>query len=389
MAQMEIITMSDEQTFSVRLDYGQSLWWDDWDYHTTVSLNEYTIGIGPLGPSLSFKHQLTKEEKVDLVKSLSGQPAPHWQHLPLNLYDVIVEISNKALRGSQLVDSALRNIPKCYRLPRSKFDKFLVNNQPHCSTIRWYLSDQDKLDVAESMPAKDKQCRVVTENIVHLPFPEYFDRKQTHITNEESKEIERSMLGQVETNPSKIMFAEAYAKYTELEFKSSVLLLCTSMEIGIKAFISERSDSISSYLLNNLQSPPVENLLELAIKYCGLNVPKQFKEWVKDLRVRRNSIAHKPKQAEVGTLELARWISISEAILAAIDGHEVDELIGQLVKPTGEKAKTKFKEESMGVVLRRESYREMPDYHILMDTGVTWRIKKDSFSKLKDQALRP
>lgn len=381
--------MSDKQTFSIRLDYGQNLWWDDWDYRTTVNSDKYVIGIGPIGPSISFKHSLTKQQKIDLVESLGGKPAPHWQHLSLNLYNVIVEISDKALRGAQLIDNALRSIPKCYRLPRSKFDMFYLNNQPHCSTIRWVLSDSDKIDVASSMPPKDKKCRVVTDKVVHLPFPEFFDRKQTHITNDESKSIEKLMSSNVKTDPSKIMFAEAYAKYTELEFQSSALLLCTSVEIALKTYISKNSDATSSYLLNNLQSPPVESLLELSIDHCKLDVPKQFKEWITNLRVRRNLIVHTPKQTQIGVMELARWISISEAILAAIDGQTVDKMIGQLVKPIGEKAKTKFKAGSIGVVLRRESYKDMPDYHVLMDTGVTWRINRESFSKVKDQNLKP
>jgi hypothetical protein len=381
--------MSEEQTFSIRLDYDQNLWWEDWDYRKTIDSGEFIISIGLIGPTISFKHFLTKQQKIDLVRSLSDQPAPHWQHLPLNLYDVIVDISKKALRGSQLIDCALRTIPKCYRLPRSKFEMFYLNSQPHCTTIRWILSDLDKIDVADSMPTKEQQSRVVTDNVVYLPFPEYFERKQTHITNEESQLIENIMTCDIETDPSKIMFSEAYAKYTELEFQSSVLLLCTSIEVGLKAYISKNSDEISSYLLNNLQSPPVENLLELSIEHCQLSVPNQFKEWLKNLRVRRNLIAHAPRQTKIGVMELARWISVSEAILAAIDGHVIDKMIGMLVKPVGEKAKIKFKSETVGVILRKEPYMEMPDYHVLMDTGVTWRMNKQSFSKLKDQRLKP
>ncbi len=374
--------------FSVRLDYESHLWWEDYDYRKILDVDGITVGISPIGISLSCEYTIKKEDKISLAKSLSETAAPHWQNIPLKQHSTIINIANLIHAASTKVDMALRKIPKCYRLPKPSYGQFYLNQQPHCEVIYWNLDDKDREDLSEVLSNIEDANRIVTSKSIILPFPIYYDRQQIHINEMESKIVEDTILSETNVIPYKQLFSEAYARFTKREYETSVLLLVTAIETGLKSFIGNSAGDLLVFMLDKMASPSLENLYTAAIDYCDLNTPRQYFAWLTNLRVKRNSIAHKANQTTIEPLELARWLAIVEAILGSMESHSVDDRIGCLVSPVGEKAKLKFSKGSRGVVLRREEYRDMPDYHILMETGETWRMNLSSFKVEKKQDIK-
>lgn len=374
--------------FSVRLDYESHLWWEDYDYSTTLNVDGITVRIGPGGISLSCEYSINKEDKISLAENLLGTVAPHWQSIPLKQHSIVIDIANLIHGASTKVDMALRKTPKCYRLPRPNYGQFSLNQQPHCEVINWALDDKDREDLKEVLSKTDDKDRIVNSKSILLPFPVYYDRKQIHLNEMESKIVENAIISETSIVPYKQLFSEAYERFTNREYETSVLLLATSIETALKSFIGSTSGDLLVFMLDRMASPLLENMYTAAIDYCALKAPRQYIEWLTNLRIKRNLIAHKANQTAIEPLELARWLAIVEAILGSMEAHSVDDKIGYLVRPIGDKAKLNFAEDSRGVVIRREEYRDMGSYHVLMETGETWRMNLSSFKVEKEQKIK-
>lgn len=62
-------------------------------------------------------------------------------------------------------------------------------------------------------------------------------------------------------------------------------------------------------------------------------------------------------------------------------------MIGFIVQPKVEKAIEKFPKDSKGVVIRREVLYKENSYHIILDTGETWRFGENTFDKCEEQSF--
>jgi hypothetical protein len=362
----------------VRLDYGSELWLEDWDY---CSRNEYsgvTVDITGHGISLSLQVALSKDDKLGIASGLHNAVAPHWQNIPVAQHRALIAISERIYAEADHVDMALRSIGKCYRLPAPQFSKFLLNQKPHCAVMTWILDDADREDLEPVLIKKQEHSSVVTDQFILLPFPVNYDRKQIYLDEEDVRNFER-LIGRAEVIPYKQMYSEAYARFIARQHDAAVLMLATAVETAMKAYIASIGGSLLEYMLDKMASPSLENLFVASVDHCGLKAPADFKSWLNALRVKRNEIAHKSKYTYVDPLEVGRWIAVVEAILSSIDGKIPDSLIGQVVEPVGPNVREKFPVEVKGVILRNEPYKTMPQYHVLMSTGETYRMNETSF----------
>lgn len=365
----------------VRLDYGSNLWLEDWDYQ---SRNEYCgviVDVTPIGILLSLEIGLSKEDKIGIANGLLNSVAPHWQQIPVAQHKALFEISNRIYKATDRVDMALRSIGKCYRLPKPQYSKFFLNQQPHCDVMTWILDEADQKDLEEVLKKEQENKQVVTNQVITLPFPINYDRKQVCLDPEEVKKFEM-LVDDAEVIPYKQMYSEAYARFTARQHDAAVLMLATSAETALKSYISEKGGALMQYMLDKMASPSLENLFIASVEHCGLKAPDGFKKWLSALRTKRNEIAHKSTYTDIDPLEVGRWVAVVEAIMSAIDGGSVDSSIGLVVVPIGPKAKEKFSCETVGVILRMEPYASMPPYHVLMSTGETYRMNESSFEVL-------
>lgn len=372
----------------VRLDYDSNLWLEDHNYSSRNEYSGVVVDLTPIGIYLSVEVKLGKDDKIGIASGLHNTVAPHWQNIPVPQHQALIDISRRIYDVTDRVDMALRSIRKCYRLPAPQYSKFYLNQQPYCDVMQWILNDEDRLDLAEILSKAQEHTNVVSNKLITLPFPRNYDRKQIHLNPDEVAKFEL-LVGDSKVIPYKQMFAEAYARFTARQHDATVLLLATSLETALKVYISEKGGALLQYMLDKMASPSLENLLVASMDYCGLNAPKDFKKWIASLRLKRNEIAHKPTITDVDPLEVGRWIGVVEAILSAMEGETIDDSIGLIISPIGKKAKEKFSNGTMGVILRMEPYISMPPYHVLMSTGETYRMNKSSFEIVANHKFNP
>jgi len=165
------------------------------------------------------------------------------------------------------------------------------------------------------------------------------------------------------------------------------MILATSIETALKWWLIEKGDPISEYLITNIQSSPIDKLYSCARKNTEIKLPKYFGSWLVQLRNSRNDIAHRPINKDIHPLEVARWFAVGEAILGAFEGIIIEPMVGFIVEPIGEKANEKFPPDSIGLVLRRETLYKENSYHVVLDTGETWRFGENAFKKSENQSF--
>ena len=366
---------------TARLDYGSNLWLEDWDYRSRNEYSGVVVDITPIGIHLSLELEISKENKIGIASGLHNSFAPHWQNIPVAQHQTLIDIARAIYNATDKVDMALRSINKCYRLPAPQYSKFLLNQQPHCDIMTWALDDIDRNDLEEILNNAQEHNRVVCEKSIILPFPVNYDRKQIHLSPEEVTRFETSV-DDAKVIPYKQMYSEAYSRFTARQHDTAVLLLATAAETALKSHISEKGGGLVQYILDKMASPSLENLFVASVEHCGLKAPLVFKKWLTTLRHQRNDIAHKPTITDINPLQLGRWIGVVEALMASMEGTDINECIGLVVSPVGPKALEKFSQETVGVVLRVEPYASMPPYHVLMSTGETYRMNESSFQVL-------
>ena len=332
-----------------RLDYGSNLWLEDWDYRSRNEYSGVVVDITPIGIHLSLEIELSKENKIGIASGLHNSVAPHWQNIPVAQHQTLIDIARSIYNATDQVDMALRSINKCYRLPAPQYSKFLLNQQPHCDIMTWALDDIDRNDLEEILNNAQEHNRVVREKSIILPFPVNYDRKQIHLSPEEVTRFE-TLVDDAKVIPYKQMYSEAYSRFTARQHDTAVLLLATAAETALKSYISEKGGGLVQYILDKMASPSLENLFVASVEHCGLKAPVVFKKWLAALRNQRNDIAHKPTITDVNPLQLGRWIGVIEALMASMEGTDIDEYIGLVVSPVGPKALEKFSRETVGVV---------------------------------------
>lgn len=354
----------------------------EWDKHTVI--------FGVHGFSVTTEFDIKDDEQLLLIECLAKkepQLPPHWQALTPDLHRLVERITGQILEAAITADNCLRKLPKGLRLSPLKFSKRRTQAGQIFPVIRWQFSKKEQEQFMPIFETYGPDATQAYKSGIDIPMPLHFERRQVHLTEEEVHQVGNYLYQPSRSQPFRSLYAIALENFVNRSYDSAVLILATSIETALKWWLIENSDPISNYLLTNVQSPPIDKLYSCARKNTEIELPKIFGGWIVNLRNARNDIAHKPLGKEIKSLELARWFAVGEAILSAFEGHSIDPLIGSIVEPIGEKANKNYPSDSRGVVLRREVLYGENSYHIVLDTGETWRFGEKAFEKSKNQSF--
>lgn len=380
-------------TITAGSGYDAQLWLDhDLGHRSfTFKWDKHTIIFGVQGISVTTEFAISLDDQEALIKCLANkdtQLPPHWQTLTPDLHRLVERMTDQIFEAATIADNCLRKLPKGLRLSPLEFSKRRTQAGQIFPVISWRFSQDEQERFLPLFEAYGIDATRAYKSGIDIPMPLHFERKQVHLTEEEVNQV-GDYLGQPSRpQPFRSLYAIALENFINRSYDSAVLILATSIETALKWWLIKNSDPIADYLLTNVQSPPIDKLYSCARKNTEINFPKTFGAWIVNLRNARNDVAHKPLGKEIDSLELARWFAIGEAILSAFEGHSIDPLVGSIVEPIGEKAIKNFPPDSHGIVLRREVLYEENSYHIVLDTGETWRFGEEAFKKSKNQSFQ-
>jgi len=370
--------------------YDGQLWLDHEIDNKSFSFNweTHTVTLNTHGFSISTEFELTKDQIVKLVECLAKKDPtlpPHWQSLTPELHRLVEQMVESILEGANKADNCLRKLPKGVRLSPLHIRKRRTAAGQVFPVIHWQFSDDERKLVAPILENLGKDATNGYKGGIDIPMPTHFERRQVHLTEEEVSLVKTCFENESSREPFRALYSIALDNFVNRSYDSAVMILATSIETALKWWLVENGDPISEYILTNVQSPPIDKLYSCARKNTKIGLPKNFNQWIVKLRNARNDVAHKPVESKLNPLQVARWFAIGESILGALAGQEIDSMIGFIVKPVGEKANEKFPKDSKGVVLRREVLYKENSYHIVLDTGETWRFGEKTFEKCEEQ----
>ncbi len=297
---------------------------------------------------------------------------PTWGTLTLDVQRTVQRIEKQVWTVACFVDYCFRRSPKGIRLTSLKLPKRHVNQSQAFPVMQWEFSEEEK------------ERLIQDRNSVMIPFS-VFEHKQIHMLAEEVNEVFEHIDNATEVPPYWALYGIAWENFSKNKsYDSAILILATSIETALKSCLKENGDKIANYLIENMASPSLDRLYLCAQYHTPHNFPEHFRKWLIQLAKARNFIAHKPREAQIDVLQIARWFALGEAILKAITDKENDPLVGYLIKPVGERAEDNFPPDTRGVVLRREELYKTGEesLHVIFDSGVSWYFRENTYSKL-------
>lgn len=174
------------------------------------------------------------------------------------------------------------------------------------SNFQWHLSEAEQKSLKTDV-------EVIRLPRAHHPF---FFRRQ--VTEEEMKTLaSRVTHKKPQETPHLVLFAVAYDNYWERGYRVATISLAASAEICIKHFLARVSTNDTvTYLLENIQSPPVSKLVAHAAKTYGLSISTDDRDALTKLAERRNKLVHGSSKARTPTLEeVDRWFEAVRSLL--------------------------------------------------------------------------
>jgi len=344
------------------------------------------------GMSVSCEVELSDEEKNSLLNCLVKDTIDHishWQNLTPDVHRTVQKIEAKLLKLAGLADFGFRTIPKGIRLPPAKIVKVNLNQSQAFPVMNWKLSDDEKVKLSEVISEFSPEAKSKYEKgFVQIPVSNSFSQKQIFLDDTEVETAFQNISSANSIPPFWTLYGLAWENFSQNKsHDAAILILATSIETALKWCLMEQGDEISNFLIENTQSPPLKMLYKCICQNTDFNLPEHFSGWLHQLSSARNFVAHKPKGFEIDFLLMGRWFAIGEAILKAIIGEDNDPHVGYLVKPIGERAYEKFTDDALGVILRKEAFRNTQEekMHVLMDTGETYYFSDNSFELLPDK----
>jgi hypothetical protein len=288
-----------------------------------------------------------------------------------------------------MIDGCIRQTFKGIRLePLQLVPRFLSQSQSF-PVVDWNLTSEERNRLSSIYSTHPEEVRRKYDQSIAIPRPISFDRRQVFLDDSELDHIGDLLTQPDMVQPYRELHAIAWERIRERAFAPAILILATAVETALKSWLIQHSDGIGGHLLQKMQSPPVEELLSVAIDKTGLSLPAIYKTWLVDLRKARNDVAHKPQPSiNINPLEVVRWFAISEAMFNAMQGVHSDPWVGCLVEPIGGKATEHFQPDTRGVVLRREELYGENSLHVLLDTGQTYRFGPGSCKQCTEQRIK-
>lgn len=367
--------------FFINIDYKGRLF--DTDQPETITWGDFTIHLGMGDLNLSTEYVLTQKEKVGLLSSLANKPSPpHWQSLDYNLHELVLRIADKLREGLTEVDRQLRQDSSAIRLPTAIFRRVDINHSHH--VIYWNYDEQDLSDLESALEKLGSDTPKHVNKGLQLPLPSPFEERQVHFTPQQIEALRQRLQADnpSATPPSYGLLSIAWDSYTKHSFGTATIILAVSIETLLKWMLVQDSEEVTSYLIDNIPSPPLTKLLKAARSYKQLHVPEKFQSWVQKLMEARNNCVHKPNQQSVKWFEFGRWYAMGESIIRAINNEEINTWIGEYVELTS--SKSPEINGKQGVVLRWEvDYGDQSSFHILLSDSTTIRAQENTLKSIE------
>ena len=378
---------------SAQINYNHDLWLD-YEIHMNsyqFNLGECVIDLGPSGQAVNADVILSDDVKRRLCKALAREEPslpPHWQSVPPDLQRTVEKMASLLIDAANSFDNCLRQLPKATRLSPVNFELARTNGAQHFPFFYWHFDDKDKELLSPIFEELGKKAINGYKHGIQIPMPRHFDRMQVHLNTKDITDLKQFAQSPPETDPSKKLYGVALENFVQRSYAAAVLMVATSVETALKRFLINNGDEIATYLVANIQSPPIEKLYSCARKHAGMNLPKEFTIALQGLRSARNDTAHKSQSSVLKPLLVARWFAVGEAIVTYQVAQESDALVSKLVRAIGEKAEKNYPPTAKGVILRKEHRGDQDWYHIVMDTGEARRFRIDEFTVCKDQEIK-
>lgn len=374
------------------VDYNSGLWLDHklGERSYTLKWGENELVIHVAGLSVATIFSLSDDAKIELFEALvKDDPThpPQWQDVPPTLQRIVDAMAIQLVDAASAADRSIRGLAKGTRLSPLKFRQFRTSSNQEFPVFYWIFSEEEKLLLSPIIEKIGSKAAESYKRHLAIPMPRHFERRQAHLTETEINKIQELLISDAESEAFRNLYALALESFIGRSYDSAVLILATSIEAALKSYLVRSGDGIADYLLSNIQSPPIDKLYACARKQANMDLPKGFGAWLVGLRDARNSVAHKPRLQTFPPLLISRWFAMGEAILSYMAGNAPDPLVGKLVEPIGDKAPEKFPENARGVILRRELLYDEHSYHVVIDTGETWRFGESKFRVCDDQNI--
>jgi hypothetical protein len=367
-----------------------------------IEWGNYKAKINEIGITLFVNFELSKKEKALLFKVIAKNmnkqeeqykinlPVyyPHWNLIPPELQKKIFELNEQLHTGARQLDQFLRKNNKALRLPIYRFNEIPPNQSPKWNVGFWNLKDENLELFKNTIVSLGSLTTKRVAQSIPIPFPDSLKGRHVQLDENDIKFFQKLAS---ETEPEQVppfssLFGYAIQNFENRSFSAFIISLTATLETGLKWYLGNNGDRITNYLLDNIQSPPLPNLLSVAITECGLPVPTDYKKWLEELIKIRNSIVHKPKTINYKILEMTRWLAIGESIILAIQGITPYSNSGYLI--TISKHSKSLPPNTKAIILREEEDYGETNLHIILDSGVSARTKEGSFEIDTDQKIK-
>lgn len=368
---------------TVELDFGGLLWPD---HNASYSWGTHEASFRESGVSLITNVEISHKDQIAICEMIAALPmnfVPLWQTLPPNLHSTVLGIESQLRGAAETLDDKLRESAGALRLPTYKFRRQASSQIQDWPVVNWKFNDEEWERLKPLFEGLEDNHKRVLRNGVFIPLPDAFEGRQLHLNKEQLDELGVAVGAAGDTaSPSYILYGAAWENFSNRSFPAAVVILAASIETALKSYLTERGGDVANYLIENIQSPPLDKLASCARKHAGLNIPQEFNSWLGQLANARNEIVHRPWKQQIDPLQLARWLAVGEAILHALRGVGSDPLVGRFIQ-VPEQIKD-FPAGTRGVVLRREKMYGEDSLHVLLDSGVTNRFNPKAVEVLKD-----
>ncbi|OOZ45822.1 hypothetical protein BOW37_01650 [Solemya velum gill symbiont] len=370
---------------NIKLDYDERLWTSEEEStSSTYRWKNYELTLEN-GASIQLDVEITRKQKKILFEALTKPVQPnmsHWQDVPATVQNLVLKIEQQLRDGAAYADKRLRFVGGALRLPPWSFSRQPTNSNHRWASVYWSFNEQDLQHLAPLIDQLEEKQRLIYSKGIWIPLPDAYEGRDVMFTKEQRDEAGDLLSETIDIPPSYALFASALDQWENRNFGSAIAILAVSLETALKWHLTKQGDAIAGYLIENIQSPPLPNLLSCARTHADLNIPKKYQGWLATLVKARNEIVHKPVEKDLKPLEVGRWFATGEAILKALMGINPDDNIGEFVDISSNIEV--FPAGTKGVVLRREETYSEDSFHILLDSGITRRFSLEAFTVVKE-----
>lgn len=378
--------------FSLKLDYGMRVFFtrENMDSRYVVPLNEHTkVYMTPIGFALEIERDVPQDVREDLVKgihSLDPETDPQWDNITSISHPFLRDLKKTFWESAIFFDGHLRKSTHAVRLPSVRLPLLHTNSSNRWTVAHWRYSEEELISIQEIDEFKNSRRNYCKKGLT-IPLPKV-EAKQCILSKADCENIIQSVSKGQEANIAYRHLSIAWSNFEQGMYGISVVMAAITIETGIKAYLSSQS-ALVERMLDRMSSPQLRDLVEIACELCDLNFPIELRKRLPRIAEIRNHVVHKSQSSTINVFEAARALAISEALLKSVDGVTCDPHIGLLieVKPTTHSNGERLPHNTTGIILRKEPFNGEDWFHVLIDSGMTWRFSPNSFTVPKKQKL--